>query len=159
MDLPAATPRLSPAQAALALPAAMLLTVAVFAPVPAAYQNPTLHALLDFGHFTLAAAGCWFLSTRIRWAGWAAFATVVAIAALCEVVQGFTGRCPSTFDFVRGLIGAFAVLISLSAFRPSVPPLRWIGASVIVVAISAWPISEFLLATAKFCIRVSASLG
>jgi VanZ family protein len=159
MDLPVSTTRLTPAQAVLLLPAALLLLAAVFVPVPSVVRGPAVFALLDFGHFSLAAAACWFLWARMGWPGWAAFAAVVVAAALCEVLQSFTGRCPNSIDFLRGLSGALAVLICLTAFRPSVPTARWIGASLIVIAVSAWPISEFLLAAARLCIRFSSGVG
>lgn len=159
MDLPAPTPTLTRAQAAIALPAAIFLLIAVFVPFPSVLQKPAVRALLDFAHFSLAAGGCWYLWARMRWPGWAAFAAVVAAAAACEILQNFTGRCPNTMDFLRGLFGASAVLICLSAFRPSASTARWIGAAVVAVAVSAWPISEFLLAAARLCIRASSGIG
>ena len=86
MNFPVPTTRLTPIRAAVTLPAAALLLVVVFAPVPNALRSITLRALFDFAHFSLAAAGCWFLWARFRCSGWAAFATVVAAAALCEVL-------------------------------------------------------------------------
>lgn len=145
-------------QVAIALPVAALILVAVFVPLPGPLLNPSVQALLDFAHFTLAAFACWFLWTRLRWPAWLAFATVVLAAALCEVIQSFTGRCPNVADFFRGLLGALVVLICLPACRPAVPATRWISTSLIVVALSAWPISEFLFAAARLCIRFASSV-
>jgi hypothetical protein len=144
---------------AIAVPACALLLIAVFVPVPLELRSQTLRAVFDFAHFSLAAGACWYLWKRLGWPGWAAFATVVTAAALCEFLQGFTGRCPATSDFLRGTFGALAVWICLSAPRPSISTVRWIGASVIVVALSAWPVSEFLLAAARLCIHVTSSVG
>jgi hypothetical protein len=159
MILPANTPRLASARGLLALVLVILILIAVFVPFPAALHNQYVCALLDFCHFFWAGGACWFLCSRLRWSGWSAFGTVVAAAALCEVLQGFTGRCPSAVDFVRGLFGTLAVLACLSAIRPSRPRAEWIGAWAIAVAISAWPVSEFLLAAARFCVRVSLVVG
>ncbi len=155
MDLPAPATRLTPARVVLILTIVVLLGIAVFAPVPRAIRGQGILALLNFAHFVLAAGACWFLAARMGWTSWAAFLAVVAAAALCEILQGFTGRCPAMTDFVRGLFGAMAGLICLSAFRASVPTARWISASLVVVAVSAWPVSEFLLATARLCLRVT----
>ncbi len=132
-----------------------LLGIAVFAPVPKSIGGQGIPALLNFAHFVLAAGASWFLAARMGWTSWAAFLAVVVAAALCEILQGFTGRCPAMTDFIRGLCGAMAGLICLSAFRTSVPTTHWISASLIVVAVSAWPISEFLLATARLCLRIT----
>lgn len=150
--------RLTTKQVAIAVPVAALLLVAVFVPLPKPLANPTVQALLDFAHFSFAAGACWFLWARLRWPGWLAFATVVLAAALGEVVQSFTGRCPNVADFVRGLLGASVFLICLSASRPSLTTTRWISASIVVAALSAWPISEFLFAAARLCLRFASSI-
>jgi VanZ family protein len=157
MDVTNSTLRLTRPQAVIALPAVALLLVAVFVPVPEALRGSMVRALLDFAHFSLAAVACWFLWARMGWAGWAAFTAVVAAAALCEVVQSFTGRYPSAVDFVRGLLGALVVLICLPACRPSVPAARWMGTLVVVVALSAWPVSEIVFAAARLCVRAGSS--
>jgi VanZ family protein len=159
MDVTNSTRRLTRPQAVIALPAVALLLVAAFVPVPAALHGSMVRALLDFAHFSLAAVACWFLWARMGWAGWAAFAAVVAAAALCEVVQSFTGRYPSAADFVRGVLGALVVLICLPACRPSVPPAKWISALVVVVALSAWPVCEVVVAAARLCVRVGLAVS
>lgn len=152
------TMRLTRKQIAIALPAAALLLVVVFVPLPEPLANSTVRAVLDFAHFSLAAGACWFLWARLRWPGWLAFTTLVLAAALCEVVQSFTGRCPSAADFVRGLLGASVFLICLSASRASATTTRWISTSIVVAALSAWPISEFLFAAARLCLRFASSI-
>ncbi len=108
-----------------------------------------LWGVFDFAHFSLPVIVCWFLWARMRWAGWAAFAAVIILAGLCEVIQGFTGRCPSTIDFLRGVVGATVALVCLSAWRPSATLAHRLGAVTVVLALSAWPISEFVRIAAR----------
>lgn len=140
------------------LPAAILLLAAVFVPIPRGMQSQTLLALFDFAHFSLAAGACWYLASRRRWPVWIAFTTVVAAAALCEVIQGYTGRCPAASDFIRGLSGALAAAICMVTLRRPLPAVRWVAISAAIAAVCAWPISEFLWAAARFCIHLTASI-
>ena len=151
MAIPISNPRFTTPQATVAVLAVPLLLIFVFAPLPL-LERPIVAASLNFAHFFLASVACWFLWCRLRWAGWASFAAVVALAAFCEILQNYTGRCPAANDFLRGLLGASVVLIWLPAWRPTVTIAHRIGASLAVVLLSAWPVTEFLLATARFCI-------
>ena len=150
--------RLTRKQVAIAVPVASLLLVVLFVPLPRPLANPTVQALLDFAHFSLAAGACWFLWARLHWPGWLAFATVVLAAALCEVIQSFTGRCPNVADFVRGLLGASVFLICCRHRGRPLTTTRWISTSIVVAALSAWPISEFLFAAARLCLRFASSI-
>ncbi len=154
MDSPSSI-RFTPLRIALALPLVVLLLVAVFVPPPLSIRGPGLLAVLNFAHFSFAAVACWFLTRRMEWPGWVAFGTVVAAAAMCEIVQGYTGRCPAMSDFLRGLFGASVGLVGPWLLRPSVPAARWITGAVAIAAVSAWPVSELLFAAASLCLRAT----
>lgn len=154
MDPPSSL-RFTPLRIALALPLVVLLLVAVFVPPPLSIRGPGLLAVLNFAHFSFAAAACWFLARRVGWPGWASFGAVVAAAAMCEIVQGYTGRCPAMSDFLRGLFGASVGLVGPWLLRPRVTAARWITGAITIVAVSAWPLSELLLAAARLCLRAT----
>ncbi|MHB8902038.1 MAG: hypothetical protein ACYC6Y_25045 [Thermoguttaceae bacterium] len=149
MDLPARFSGRTAARWALTLAAASALLLAVFVPLPTVFRGPAMLAALNFAHFLLAAWGCAILCVRMHWRGWAAFAAVAAAAALCEILQGYTGRCPAVSDFLRGLFGACAGLTATAAWRAPVATARWVTASLVAVAVSAWPVSELLLTAAR----------
>jgi len=139
--------------------ASPLLLYLVFVPLPMAWRSAFLWGLFDLLHFVVAAGFCWFLAARCRWSTESVVVALVAVAVMCEVLQMATGRHASAVDVLRGVAGGLAMLVWLWAGRSGLPLARRVGAAVAVVALSAWPISEFLVLTARLCAHSLSGMG
>jgi hypothetical protein len=128
---------------------AVLLVAALLCPLPF-LRSPLAERLLDSAHLPLfLGITCWLhalfpsSSRRLRLAGPAIAA--VAIAALGELIQPFTGRSASLLDFRNGIFGVSAACAWIAVREAQGPRIRyWLVASgsLLLALIAALPAAQ-----------------
>ena len=143
--------------AGLTLPAAGLLGVLLFVPIPPTPGVRQVTAVFNFGHFVLfAAVMLWLWIVSKRNIG-LSLCVSVAVAGICEAGQFFSGRTVCVPDFWRGVLGVLFAAAVIHACSGAWTFRQRACHAILAAALAAWPVAEVLPALVDACDKVHTS--